>query len=70
MIVPHGPRGMIKQGSYGGPMTMPSGGKTPKEMGAAGGNVATLDGAVAWRKAISWTTSYNVYPLGSEHAFW
>ena len=70
VIVPHGSRGLIKQGSYGCPMTMPSGGKTPKEMGAAGGNVATLDGAVAWRKAISWTTIYNVYPPGNEHAFW
>jgi prepilin-type N-terminal cleavage/methylation domain-containing protein len=70
VIVPHGPRGLIKQGSYGGPMTMPSGGKNPKEMGAAGGNVATLDGAVAWRKSSQWDTSYNVYPLGNEHAFW
>ena len=51
VIVPHGPRGLIKQGSYGGPVTMPSGGRNSKDMGAAGGNVATLDGAVAWRKA-------------------
>ena len=70
VIVPHGPRGMIKTGSYAGTGTRPPGGKNPKELGAAGGNVATLDGAVRWHNASQWTTIYNVYPLGPEHAFW
>jgi prepilin-type N-terminal cleavage/methylation domain-containing protein len=70
VIVPHGPRGAIKTGAYQGTGTMPSGGKNPKQMGAAGGNVATLDGAVAWRKANQWATIYDVFPYGPEHAFW
>jgi len=70
VIVPHGPRGLIKTGNYQGTGTKPSGGKNPKEMGAAGGNVAILDGSVGWRKANQWTTVYDVYPFGPEHAFW
>ena len=70
VIVPHGPRGLIKTGGYAGTGTTPSGGKNSKQMGAAGGNVATLDGAVGWRKANLWTVIYDVYPLGPEHAFW
>jgi hypothetical protein len=46
VTVPHGPRGQIKTGSYKGTGITPSGGKNPKQLGAAGGNVATLDGAV------------------------
>jgi prepilin-type N-terminal cleavage/methylation domain-containing protein len=70
VIVPHGPRGVIKYGSYQGTGTKPSGGKTPKEMGAAGGNVTTLDGAVSWRKASQWSTNYAIFPYGPEMASW
>jgi hypothetical protein len=64
VTVPHGPRGQVKIGTYKGTGITPSGGKNPKQMGAAGGNVATLDGAVAWHNAKQWTTNYLVYSGG------
>jgi prepilin-type N-terminal cleavage/methylation domain-containing protein len=68
---PHGPRGQIKIGGYDGPSSIPSGGKNSKELGAAGGNSATLDGAVKWRSARQWTTNYVVISSGSsEWATW
>jgi hypothetical protein len=39
-------------------------------MGAAGGNVCTLDGAVTWRNAVQWKTNYLVYSGGGHWAFW
>ena len=67
---PHGPRGAIKRGIYQEVSQPPTGGKTPKDIGAAGGNVETLDGAVAWRKSSQWVTNYVVYSGGSHWACW
>jgi len=50
--VPHGPRGAIRAGVYQAVSYPSSNGKTPKDIGASGGNVETLDGAVAWRRAV------------------
>jgi prepilin-type N-terminal cleavage/methylation domain-containing protein len=63
---PHGPGGQIKIGNYGGPSSVPSGGKNPKEMGAAGGNSAALDGSVRWRSARQWTSNYLASSLLSD----
>src|ERR1041384_6154199 len=61
VTVPHGPRGQVRSGSsYKGTGIFPSGGKNPKQLGAAGGNSCTLDGAVNWRNARQWTTNYLV----------
>ena len=68
--VPHGPRGAIRQGVYQETSQPSSNGKTAKEVGAAGGHVETLDGAVAWRKASTWTTNYVVYSNGNHWANW
>ncbi|MCI0538015.1 MAG: type II secretion system GspH family protein [Verrucomicrobiales bacterium] len=70
VAVPHGPRGQVRKGPYKGTGITPSGGKNPKQMGAAGGNVATLDGAVNWRSSSLWKTNYLVYSGGSHWAFW
>ena len=67
---PHGSRGAIKGGIYQEVSQPPSNGKTPKDIGAAGGNVETLDGAVTWRKSSSWLTNYVVYSGGSHWAYW
>ena len=68
--MPHGPRGQVHSGPYKGTGITPSGGKNPKEMGAAGGNLGTLDGAVTWRNTSQWKTNYLVYSGGGHWAFW
>ena len=70
VTVPHGPRGQVRKGTYKGTGITPSGGKNPKQMGAAGGNLCTLDGAVTWRNAAQWKTNYLVYSGGGHWAFW
>jgi prepilin-type N-terminal cleavage/methylation domain-containing protein len=71
VTVPHGPRGQVRGGgSYKGTGIFPSGGKNPKQFGAAGGNSCTLDGAVTWRNARQWTTNYLVYSGGGHWSFW
>ncbi len=70
VTVPHGARGQVRRGPYKGTGITPSGGKTPKDFGAAGGNVATLDGAVTWRTAAMWKTNYLIYSGGSHWAYW
>ena len=70
VTVPHGPRGQVHSGPYKGTGITPSGGKNPKHFGAAGGNAATLDGAVNWRNSKQWTTNYLVYSGGGHWAFW
>ena len=70
VTVPHGPRGQVKTGTFKGTGITPSGGKNPKQLGAAGGNVATLDGAVTWHNAKQWTTNYLVYSGGGHWGFW
>ena len=67
---PHGPHGAIKRGAYQEVSQPPSDGKTPKDIGAAGGNVETMDGAVTWRKSSRWTTNYVVYSNGAHWAYW
>jgi prepilin-type N-terminal cleavage/methylation domain-containing protein len=69
-VVPHGPRGRIRLGAGPGIWSWPVGGKNPKEMGAAGGNVATLDGAVSWHSSRAWSTNYLAWQLGAHWAFW
>jgi type II secretory pathway pseudopilin PulG len=70
VTVPHGPRGQVRSGAYKGTGITPSGGKTPKDWGAQGGNTATLDGAVNWRGRSTWTTNYLVYSGGSHWSYW
>ncbi len=71
VTVPHGPGGQVKKGgTYKGTGITPSGGKNPKQMGALGGNSATLDGAVAWRNAKQRPTNYLIYSGGIHWAFW
>ena len=67
--VPHGPRGAIR-GGYTGTGITPSGGKNPLQMGAAGGNLARLDGSVTWKSSKLWNTSYDIYSNGGHWAFW
>jgi len=47
LIAPHTPRGALKQN--GSVFIAPTQGETSRQKGAAGGNVATLDGAVRWK---------------------
>ncbi len=68
-IVPHTSRGALVTPA-GGTAFYPSGGRTPKELRAAGGNVATLDGAVQWRSEKLWATNYSVFQLGNHWANW
>ncbi len=70
VTVPHGPRGQVKKGPFKGTGISPSGGKNPKEMGAAGGHAGTLDGAVQWRNAKLWKTNYLIFSGGSHWGFW
>jgi prepilin-type N-terminal cleavage/methylation domain-containing protein len=70
VTVPHGPRGQVRSGPFKGTGISPSGGKNPKQFGAAGGNSGTLDGAVRWRTASQWKTNYLIYSGGSHWAFW
>ena len=46
-FAPHGPRGPINKYHQSG-----SGGMTPEQAGAVGGNIGLLDGSVSWKK---WT---------------
>ena len=46
-VAPHGPNGVIFLG--GDPTNPSAAGATPASIGAAGGNVALLDGSVSWR---------------------
>lgn len=69
VTVPHGPRGKIRTDIGPGIWSMNTG-KNPKQMGAAGGNVATLDGAISWRSARTWNTNYLAWQHGSHWAFW
>lgn len=60
VMAPHAKTGSIKRG--GSAFIYPSEGQTAKRMGATGGNVGTLDGAVTWKpiskmKQIYWTYS-------------
>jgi prepilin-type N-terminal cleavage/methylation domain-containing protein len=57
-FAPHGPRGPIN--SYHHPGT---GGMTPEEAGAVGGNVGMLDGSVTWKKM----NEMKVYRGSREH---
>ena len=67
-IIPHTARGPRQTpGSTG---FLSTGGKDARQLGAAGGHVATLDGAVCWRKAALWTTNYSVFEKGNHWAFW
>jgi prepilin-type N-terminal cleavage/methylation domain-containing protein len=67
-IVPHTGRGARQ--TPGSTALLSTGGQDAKQLGAAGGHVATLDGAVTWRKAALWTTSYPVFEKGNHWAFW
>ena len=67
---PHGPHGPIKRGVYQEVSYPPSGGITSKDIGGVGGNVGTLDGAVSWRNASQWITSYVVYSGGGHWSYW
>ena len=70
VTVPHGKTGQVKSGPYKGTGVTPSGGKTPRQMGAAGGNACTLDGAVRWKSSKLWTTNYLIYSGGGHWANW
>jgi hypothetical protein len=70
VIVPHSARGRVRSGGSPGIWISPAGGRNPKEWGAVGGNVLTLNGAVAWRTARTWTTNYLAWQLGGHWAFW
>ncbi len=71
VTVPHGSGGQVRgSGAYKGTGITPSGGKNPKQLGAMGGNVATLDGSVTWRSSKLWTTNYLVYSGGGHWGFW
>jgi len=70
VTVPHGPGGQVRKGHYKGTGITPSGGKNPKQMGATGGNAATLDGSVTWRTSRQWPTNYLIYSGGNHWAFW
>jgi prepilin-type N-terminal cleavage/methylation domain-containing protein len=63
-MTPHGARGAILRGApYG---TAPSGGCPPEGIGAAGGHVGTLDGAVAW-KPIRQMGKHATTPWGASY---
>jgi prepilin-type N-terminal cleavage/methylation domain-containing protein len=47
VMAPHTPRGAAKRN--GSAFVSPTEGETSRQMGAAGGNVATLDGSARWR---------------------
>ncbi len=68
--VPHGRGGQVRSGSYQGTGISPTNGKNPKDYGAEGGNVATLDGSVTWHSRSQWKTNYLIYSGGSHWAFW
>ena len=70
VTAPHTSRGSIKIPDVSGIWISPSGGKNPKEMGAKGGYVATLDGAVNWRTSRQWTTNYPIYSGGDHYGYW
>ncbi len=53
VMVPHTPRGSLKKA--GSVFVAPTQGESPREKGAAGGNVATLDGAVQWKSIANMT---------------
>ena len=65
-LAPHGRGGAIKQQ---GDVFMFVGGKTSKQVGAAGGNVGYLDGSVAW-KPIAKMTNYWAYQSGIYYNAW
>jgi prepilin-type N-terminal cleavage/methylation domain-containing protein len=67
---PHGARGPIRRGVYQEVSQPSTGGITVKDIGAAGGNVLTLDGAAVWRKSSSWLTNYVVYSGGNHWSYW
>jgi hypothetical protein len=48
VMVPHTARGGLKQNGVA--FISPTHGETSRQKGAAGGNTATLDGAVRWRE--------------------
>ena len=70
MIAPHTSRGRARSGGGPGIWISPAGGRDPKQWGAQGGNVATLDGSVTWRSSRLWTTNYLAWQLGSHWAYW
>ncbi|MBI3853310.1 MAG: type II secretion system protein [Verrucomicrobia bacterium] len=65
-LAPHGRGGPIKQA---GNVFMYVGGKTSKEVGAAGGNVGYLDGSVSW-KPIAKMTNYWAFQSGIYWNAW
>jgi prepilin-type N-terminal cleavage/methylation domain-containing protein len=64
-VAPHGPNGPIV---HDNDASIP-GGATPKMLGAAGGNVATLDGAVTW-KQINLMKTYQLSVDGELFGNW
>ena len=65
-LAPHGRGGPIKQK---GSVFMSVGGKTSRQVGAAGGNVGYLDGSVAW-KPIAKMTNYWAFQGGIYYNAW
>jgi prepilin-type N-terminal cleavage/methylation domain-containing protein/prepilin-type processing-associated H-X9-DG protein len=65
-LAPHGRGGPIKQQ---GNVFMFVGGKTSRQVGAAGGNVGYLDGSVAW-KPIAKMTNYWAFQGGIYYNAW
>ncbi|MCL5099349.1 MAG: type II secretion system GspH family protein [Candidatus Omnitrophica bacterium] len=63
VIVPHTAHGPLKRGET---WVLGTAGKTPIQLGAAGGNVATLDGGVNWRSSKLWRTNYPAYQYFSS----
>jgi prepilin-type N-terminal cleavage/methylation domain-containing protein/prepilin-type processing-associated H-X9-DG protein len=65
VVAPHTKGGAAKQN--GSAFIFPSGGRTPKEMGAAGGNVCYLDGSVAWKRFSNMRQIYWTFSVDSGH---
>jgi prepilin-type N-terminal cleavage/methylation domain-containing protein len=70
VTAPHTSGGSIKKPDDSGIWIRPSGGRNPKQMGALGGNVATLDGAATWRRSSRWNTNYVIFSGGAHWAYW
>ena len=59
VMAPHTRSGAVKR--KGSAWIMPSERQTSKEMGAAGGNVALLDGSVSWKQIGRMNQTYWIY---------
>jgi prepilin-type N-terminal cleavage/methylation domain-containing protein len=65
VIAPHARSGAVKR--KGAAFIFPSEGQTSKQLGAAGGNIAAIDGSVSWKPMAKMLQIFWTYSLDGGH---